>query len=372
MKTTWWIRPYTFFSLLAVLFVYLLFCTFTGSVRSAGKWFFGFGLLVVIAAGLLTHYYFIILLLSGGLFILWQLANKRRGLRQAFSLALVFGLAASTFLLLHPAFSGSVGVYLQGKIWSVTGWEGVGIRFRNAAKTLVLLYSPWVAGLGVVLVDRLLPRRERVQGRAADLVNYLLQQPFFVWSLFFSLLPVIVMLFLYLLGVSQIHTFSSRYLGFLVPVTVFVPVYLLFYASQQRVSIPLYLISIAMLGIFAVLPGFANLEEGHINQAELQQAPAVVVDSIGWGTWPAILQKLDEDQAVFIAGQAYLAQHPDTWLPRLGETGGVYISFLRGDENTQVGRQRLLELITTRYSVEADGEVRKPDDWSVKIFRVGP
>jgi hypothetical protein len=80
----------------------------------------------------------------------------------------------------------------------------------------------------------------------------------------------LVILVLYLLGLSPGHAFSSRYLGFLSPLLAFIPVLFIFLLYRARRLLPFYYAGLFALGLASLLPGLTQSQEGWIDQAGLR------------------------------------------------------------------------------------------------------
>jgi hypothetical protein len=252
---------------------------------------------------------------------------------------------------------------------------GLAARVRNAAKTLALLYSP---ALLVLVLAFIAGRASRAKGRASGMVEIktllsrFVAQPLGVWAAVFAILPLLAILALYLLGLSPGHAFSSRYLGFFSPLVAILPALYIVQTRQVERLAPLYYAGLFALGLSTLLPGLTQSQQGWVDGVSLNAERYVVIDSIQWGTWPGVVQNLDGEQEVFGDGQEQLLANPEDWIKRAGSQGFVYVSIVRGIGNTPAGREKILALLGERYKVEELSEAYRPQDWSVRIYRVRP
>lgn len=374
MKTSFWVRQYTFLIFLSALFVYLLYRAFTQPQTRSQSVFFRLAAVAVGLAGLLTHYYFALLLAVGGLLLAASYLNGRKGrvwLLQGIALLAVIGLL---FFLFYPGFLLTLATYVDSRLASRLIGFSLDERLKNAGKTLLILFSPALLGLGLHFASRRLAPGIQT-GEAA---GNPLTDPFaageahlryFRWILAFAIAPALILLLAYLAALTPVHTFSSRYLGFLSPFIAFVPVFLLRPPARPAWAIT-FLAGMFVLGILALSPNLAEAQKGTLDVHSLQTAPVVVVDSIAWGTWPAAVQDMRADQQVFIANQETLAADPGAWLERLSR-GGIFVSFLWKQENTPPKRQAILDEIRQRYPLKLLSTLYRPGNWEISLYRVG-
>lgn len=378
IKTTPWIRQYVMLSLLALLFAYFLFRSF-GRERPRRLIASDYGLLATATAGLLTHYHFFVLLLVG--FALAVLSRRRSPVRIA-AFALVVGVAATIFLAFNPGIVLSLSTYVASKLAPLQALSTLTYRLTTIGKTTVLLFSPVALGVGLGLFawvrgryneytgDLSLGLSEKITGGDNPMQDRKSEKAALLrWMLALTALPLLIFALLYFVGISPRHAMSSRYVGWLSTTAAFLPVILLA-GSAKRSLQALFVLGMISVGVATLVPGLTQAQEGELDLASLQAAPAVVVDNIEWGTWPMIAQHLQDDQRLYVSYARDLSENPDAWLDGL-ERGGVYASILRGPQQSG-DREVVLERLEERYSVKRLSTLRRPGDWEITLHRIDP
>lgn len=373
IKTTFWVRQYAFFSLIVLLYAYRVYKTFYSTVRVRLLDWSNLWLGLAALTGMLTHYYFAIFLLTSVVLIGNNYLNLRRDRRFLITMILVLLISGFLFITFLPNFYQSISFYFAKKFQLTASLPELSLRIRNAVKMGLLFLCPLLIMLGV-WIGRTILRfgLGKLIRESKESIASLHTDPAFRWATAFTVLPFFMILVAYLTGVSQVHTFSSRYLGYLTPLAAFIPVFILQKFKDRDRLIPWTVLGMILLGFLTLVPGLGESQQGLVDRAALQDSKWVVVDSIQWGTWPGIIQILKDDQMVYVDSQERLSENPELWLDHLGSRGGLLVSIIRGEENTQQGRKRILDLAASRYKIEQLSEVSKPQDWDITLYRLTP
>jgi hypothetical protein len=374
ISTSLWARQYSLFATFALLFVFFLFQTFfLGKDRRPSPFEILF-LGIVTTLGLLSHFYFIFFIVLGSVLVALKKYVFERDLNGVFLLGISLLGGGFLFWVIHPNFYQSFEGQMVYISMIQTGWEMFLLRAKAVLITQTILFSPVILALSLLGFERVIS----CKGNAEVTNNFKFNLErikrdrdlqFRLWIAAHTLIVTLAVVGIYMAGKSTIHTMSARYVGFLVPLVAFLPVFILRKIRYHRIFLPLFIAGILSLAFATVIKDFGvySLETQSINGAEV-----VVVDSSKRGAWPSILLHMDRNAMVFIDDQAELLSHKSTWLPSLSEDGGLYVSYVRGDGSSIKNRDRILKAIQDKVTVEKVSASIKPGEWDVAIYKVTP
>jgi hypothetical protein len=366
LKTTPWIRQYILLGLAALGLAFLLYHFLTSPPHPGWKRRLS-ALLLIAAAGLMTHYYFALLIVVG-VVLAWLLLRDRPGARRlGYGLVFSLGVAGILLLLLNPGLRTSVGTYAVHKLEPLAQPELIVPRLTAILKTNLLLFSPALLGLFLAWLGW---GPSKGSAGLRRVLATLRLPSLSGWMLAFVLLSAATIAALFLTGIGPRHTMSSRYLGYLAPLVAFIPISALL-SSPRRWVLPLFAAGLLVMGLAALHPDLAQAQDGSLDRERLRQAPAVLVDTLEWGTWPMAVHHLRPEQPVYIAHSSVLAYDAEPWIDGLHE-GGVYVSVLRGLANPVEGRSAVLELLEERFTVQRLSRLRRPGDWEITLYQILP
>jgi hypothetical protein len=346
VTASWDARQYGLFTLLGVLFAWMLLLNL--DERDGARPLRAVGLAAVTAAGMLTHYYFATVISSGLLAVLIVRAAPHRRRLAQIGLSVLAG--ALAMMVVHPGFMRSVlmGDEIAGTLgrdtlahrlyvlgWTTGQFVTVSRRFAAAAVALV------IAGLIVALIAR------------ADLRAWLAAAwreaglSLRVLLLTGGLLMVTTWVFLFKLSPPVAN--AARYMAPVWPFVALAAVYLLDRVAGGRrrwllAALPLLLIAMTTM---AAVRNQGGPFRPMIPTDLLAAAERAVTDTAMRGAVVRLALLAPPEMLIFSAPQERLIDRPEEWLPEL-ERGDLVVSqIVRG--NTSERRLRLEELLAEEY-----------------------
>lgn len=329
-------RPYVLLTFLAVLFISLIFRL--DSLRGAttqSKLLWGISVVMVGAAGLLTQYQFVIFLLLGVLFV------GMKTLRTHLARVVAIGVSAIAFSLTLVLLPDSFGPIAFFRSLSLDIWPLKLARLPRLWDLSLSLLVPLGVSMSLAGIAAALSFNRR--WGAAVWRDRQSSTRSVVWFLLFFLLPSLALASLYLVGIMG--RFTPRYLTFVTPFVALVAGYVVMGSSSRRIlSLAVFLI----LGLLTIRASWPTIRfivgRDRLDTASLRTTDLVVIDDV---LVPQLVMNFDREQQLYIDSQASLIAEPHSWLPRLSQSGGLYITTLSGT-NTQGEQDEILGLIDKR------------------------
>lgn len=381
IKTALWIRHYTFFTLIVVLFSFVFFEAFYRPQKISLWRPINLFLILLVVAGILTNYYFFIFVITGLLALALKVVFVNHDWKRVIYLVVCLGLGGLLFAFIHPEFYLSLTSYGQYNASGVSGVSDLAYRARFALQSLILLYSPFLFSLGLVIVA--CPRDLWAALSLRNIQHELKYWPdanrshigaqFLTWTTLFAVLPPLAVAGLYLVGFSQVHTISARYVSFLAPFVAYLPVFVWRKFHLQRRWVGVLWVGMVVLGLTTVrgLPWKAGVDATGLDIKSLHTGERFLLDSTNRGEWPSIAFQIPAESQVFANNQPRLLEQQQNWLPQLLQ-GGMYVSIIRESPNSQKGRAAILELIKRTNQVETISQAEKPGEWDIALYRIYP
>jgi uncharacterized membrane protein len=355
IATSSWIRHYTLFTLITLLFAYMVFKSIYLPDKSRPASARNLMLVMVTVAGLLSHNYFILVILAGIIVVSLKFAIKDR--TRLFTLFMCLAAAGALFALVYPNFYVQPLRYAQSYVQPVRYSQGahdVGpgdlwYRVKRTAYINFFLFSPVLLMLALVAWDHIYAAKTVDLGRfweaLAEFTENSKKQPLVSYILGFAMLISGALILLYLSRVSPQHGMASRYVSIVAPFVAFIPIFVLRLSPQNK-KIPLVFCTfVLILGLGgAVIPRIRDFNRNESIVARPDASEVMIIDNLAHGVLPSIVFHLEDGHEVFAASQEYLVAHQHSWLPRLREEGGIYVS-IHGHGSTEQGREEILDLL---------------------------
>jgi hypothetical protein len=375
-----WIRHYELFTLFSVLFTYLAFVIFYAPKNLRIRPLQISLLIMVTVAGLLTHFYFTVVVSIGVLLVgLKSVFTKDR--IQLVVLFTSLGIATILFVLINPEFYKPFLLYDPNSLRA--DWvSDLTYRLYRTIRINIFLLAPLFLIVFLIVLEDIYTSKITGIGKfwkqLSSIIKNSLKQPSatYVWG--YSILIISFLNLLYLTGVSPQHTMASRYVSLVTPFVAFLPVFFLRLSHLKTLVTVLFCTGMIVLGtttgIYPAIRTYVGIDPTTINPPK---SGVVVIDNLAPGVVLTVNYSLNDGQEVFISDQEHLINNSQSWLPRLSEEGGLYVStggsFFGG---TYQAREKILGLIGSNNQVVPEKGMpwELVKDWGnlVKTYRVIP
>jgi hypothetical protein len=366
--TSFYVRHYQLFTLLAVLFAYVIYRFYYAPDTFKLRPYQAIITALVAGAGVLTHYMFIWVIGAG-----LAAVTLRFGLVQRRRIAILLGwlaLAAVVVLLLHPELRQSLDRQ-SSRVEPDFTWDSVSERgtavidqtiqfvldrtsFTETRRVIVLAgMIAFPVGLLALAVWRSRRAEDRWQAWRGESKRALFLGMFVVFNYGITVA-------LYTFSFSPHHTMINPwYLSVPWAFCVFIPVWFIDLPTLQpfkKVILPGFML--VMLGA-GLLTLYKQYDE-RVKAADPAKYPdrdtQILIGSVARGVVSPVLINLDDEADVFMASETYLLAHSDEWLPQVQARPTLY--FVPTPSVSQF-------LLSEGFTLESH-----PTFWQFKVFEL--